>query len=97
MPNTAPTKAGVRRWFATNVGRQVTTEQVRPDGRTWAPGPRTIERHGTSKFALDGSIWIEPDATTDVLNVSDDAVTVRSYFSDGRIWHTTTYALVKGE
>ena len=94
---TRATKAGVRRWFAANVGRRVTTEQVRPDGRTWTPGPRTIERQGSTKFALDGSTWIEPDANAQILSLTPDMVTIRSFHSDGRIWHTTTYLLVTGE
>jgi hypothetical protein len=89
----APSKAGMRRWFAENVGRTVVTEQIRPDGRTWTPGPRTIERQGRTKFALDGSVWIEPDANAEVTALTDREVTVVARFSDGRIWHATTYRL----
>ena len=91
---TKPTKAAYVRWLEDNAGALIDTVQVRPDGSTWSPGERLLSRHG-KRFKLDNSIAIEPDKSVTVIAIDDSSVSLETKFSDGRVWHTTTYT-VKG-
>jgi hypothetical protein len=85
------TKAGALRWFAERVGREVDTVQVRPNGMSWEPGLRTVERQGASAFALDGST-MRIDRDHVVLEVSGERVRLEWLDSDGVTIHVTTYS-----
>lgn len=87
--NTA-TKAAALRWFAERVGREVTTVQVRPDGMTWEPGARTVQRKGADSFRLDDST-MRITADHNVLDVTDSMVRIEWVDEDGVTINVTTY------
>lgn len=89
-------KAAAIRFFTAHIGQVFHTFQVRPDGRRWEPGPRTLAPNGERRFTLDGST-VEFTAAHRVTAVTDTSVTVELLTdtddNDGRVIHTTTYTV----
>lgn len=84
-------RAAAMRWFAQRVGQEVHTLQVHPSGRTWVPGPRTVEPYGKVGFVLNDS-HVRFTKGHEVHEVTDDRVVVEWQDEDGVRIHVTTYS-----
>ena len=54
-----PTGKGVgtlKAWMQAHDGQRVSTYQVKANGSTWGPGPRTVDASRAGSVSLDGSV-----------------------------------------